>query len=74
MCKNNSEKTIISRNHKEISKDNNKNNSKKLHFTTFLLEPENLNNTLCRLILVVYVLKISSKSVDTETRDNYRNM
>lgn len=74
MCKNNSEKIIISRNRKEHSKDNNKNNSKKLHFTTFLLEPENLNNTLCRLILVVYILKISLKSVDTETSDSYRNM
>lgn len=37
MCKNNSEKTIISRNHKEISKDNNKNNSKKITFYNFFI-------------------------------------
>lgn len=36
MCKNNSEKTIISRNHKENSKDN-KNNSKKITFYNFFI-------------------------------------
>lgn len=49
---------------------------KKSLFITFLSESNNkmLSYTFCKFMLIIYVLKISSKSIDAKTSDRHRKM